>query len=76
MIRNDPELGAMSQKVGAHFDGGFILNEAEGKPCGPGTRCIQVFMLSQSRWGLQRHSAVDMRERRIAHRSFRQGLTD
>lgn len=75
-VRNDTALGGLSRMVGARLDGGFILNEAQGEPCGRGTRCIQVFMLSQSRWALHRHSAVDMRKRRIAHRSFRRGRTD
>ncbi len=75
MVSNDAALGAVSRMAGAQLDGGFILDEAEGEPCGPGTRCIQVFMLSQSRWGLIRHSAVDVGNRRIAHRSFRSGLT-
>ncbi len=76
MVRNDSALGGLSRLAGAQFDGGFILEEAEGEPCGRGTRCIQVFMLSESRWGLLRHSAVDMRNRRIAHPSFRKNRTD
>ena len=76
MVRNDRALGAVARLAGAKLDGGFILEEADGEPCGRGTRCIQVFMLSQSRWGLIRHTAADMRSRRLAHRSFRSGRTE
>ncbi len=76
MVRNDAALGGLARMVDAHLDGGFILDEADGEPCGRGTRCIQVFMLSQSRWGMLRHSAVDMRNARIAHRSFRRGRAE
>jgi hypothetical protein len=76
IVRDDAALGGVSRLVGAQFDGGFILEEAAGEPCGRGTRCIQVFMLSKSRWGMIRHSAVDMRSRRIAHRNFRSGRTE
>ncbi len=76
MVRNDEALGALARMADAQIDGGFILDEAEGEPCGRGTRCIQVFMLSQSRWGLLRHSAVDMRNQRIAHRSYRTDRAD
>lgn len=76
MVRDDAALGALFRRAGAHLDGGFILDEVEGEPCGRGTRCLQVFMLSQSRWGLLRHSAIDLRNRRIAHRSLRAGRTE
>ena len=42
MIRGDAELGALARRAGAHLDGGFLLLEGEGEPCGPGSRCIQV----------------------------------
>lgn len=71
LIRADSELGELARRVGANFDGGFLLLEAAGKPCGPGSRCLQIFMLSPARFGLHRHSAVDMRNERIAHRSYR-----
>ncbi len=71
IIRADPELGKLARRVGANFEGGFLLREAAGEPCGPGSRCLQIFMLSQSRFGLHRRSAVDMRNEVIAHRRVR-----
>lgn len=71
LIRADAELGKLARSVGAIFDGGFLLREAAGEPCGPGSRCLQIFMLSQSRFGLHRRSAVDMRKEVIAHRRYR-----
>jgi len=76
IIRRDAALGGLARMAHAQLDGGFILDEAEGEPCGPGTRCLQVFMLSESRWGMLRHTAVDLRNGRIAHRSFRRGRKD
>ncbi len=70
VIRADAELGTLARRVSANFDGGFVLQEAAGKACGPGTRCLQIFMLSESRFGLHRRSAVDIRGERIARRNF------
>jgi hypothetical protein len=76
MVRNDAVLGGVSRRVGAELDGGFIFEAPDGELCGPGTRCVQVFMLSRSRWGLLRHSAVDLRNRKIAARNLRAGRTE
>ncbi len=73
LIRADAELGKLARRVGANFHGGFLLREAAGKPCGPGSRCLQIFMVSPSRFILHRRSAVDMRKEVIAHRSYRPG---
>ncbi|HXV74857.1 MAG TPA: hypothetical protein VD788_00945, partial [Candidatus Polarisedimenticolaceae bacterium] len=70
LLRADADLGVLAERVGAVFDGGFTLEEGEGKPCGPGARCLQIFMLSQSRFALHRRTAVDVRAERIAHRSY------
>jgi len=75
-VRKDPELGSLLRRNRAVLDGGFLLREAEGEPCGPGSRCIQVFMLSESRWDLHRRSVVDLRRGRIAHPNLPPGHVD
>ena len=75
-IRKDPELGSLLRRNRAVLDGGFLLREAEGEPCGPGSRCIQVFMLSESRRDLLRRSAIDLRRERIAHPDLPPGHRD
>jgi hypothetical protein len=66
-VRADRELGSVLRRNRAELDGGFLLREAEGEPCGPGSRCLQVFMLSESRWDLLRRPVVDLKAERIAH---------
>lgn len=75
-VRQDPELGSLLRDQRAVLDGGFLLREAEGEPCGPRSRCVQVFMLSESRWDLLRRSAIDLRRERIAHRDLPAGHED
>ncbi len=69
-VRRDPELGSLLRRNRAVLDGGFLLREAEGEPCGPRSRCLQVFMLSESRRDLLRRSAIDLSRERIAHRDL------
>ena len=38
-VRRDPELGRLARQSDIVVDGGFLLREAPGKPCGPTTRC-------------------------------------
>jgi hypothetical protein len=76
-VRRDPELGRLARSVNAKLDGGFLLREAAGKPCGPRTRCLQVFILSESRRELHRRPVVDVSQRgRIAHRDYKPSATD
>ena len=75
-VRQDPELGSLLRGQRAVLDGGFLLREAEGESCGPRSRCVQVFMLSESRWDLLRRSAIDLRRERIAHRNLPAGHED
>ena len=76
MVRTDPELGSLLRGRRAVLDGGFLLREAEGEPCGPRSRCLQVFMLSESRRDLLRRSAIDVSRDRIAHRDLPLDRTD
>ena len=43
IVRSDPASAAILEAHKAILDGGFILFEAAGKPCSPGTRCMQIF---------------------------------
>jgi hypothetical protein len=70
-VRRDPELGRLARDKRANFDGGFLLRESEGEPCGPPARCLQILMLSESHWELLRRPVVDVGQRdRIAHRHY------
>ncbi len=43
IVTSDPVLGQIIGDLQAYVDGGFILDEEAGKPCGPRTRCLQIF---------------------------------
>ena len=43
IVSDDPVLGQVIRDLQAYVDGGFILDEEAGKPCGPRTRCLQIF---------------------------------
>ena len=68
-VRKDREFESVLRGNRGVLDGGFLLREAEGEPCGPRSRCLQVFMLSESRWDLLGRAAIDLRRERIAHRN-------
>ena len=71
IVRRDPELGRLARDKRAFFDGGFLLRERQGEPCGPPARCLQILMLSKSHWELLRRPVVDVGQRgRIAHRHY------
>ena len=75
-VRKDPELGSLLRRNRGVLDGGFLLREAEGEPCGPGSRCIQVFMLSESRRDRLGRPVVDLRRSKIVHRKLPPGHPD
>jgi hypothetical protein len=75
-VRRDPDLGNVLRVNRAVLDGGFLLRETEGEPCGPDTRCLQVFMLSESRGDLLGRSLIDARQERIVHRNLPPGRAD
>jgi len=70
MVRADAEIARIIDQANAELDGGFILNEDAGKPCGPGTRCIQVQVLTQDRLGFIRWVVVDLTKDSIAYRTY------
>jgi len=43
VVSADPALAAVVETHRAYVDGGFILDEPAGKPCGPRSRCLQIF---------------------------------
>lgn len=73
LIRADAELARLIRQQGVVFDGGFILHEASGLPCGPGTRCLQIEMLSADRQRSVRFVAVDLVSGQIKHRNLHPG---
>lgn len=43
LVRGDVELEARIRSKKLRLEGGFILREEAGKPCGPPSRCLQIF---------------------------------
>ena len=70
LILADAELSRIVRRRSARFNGGFLLEEARGRPCGPGTRCVQLQVLSPDQRGLLRWTVVDLVQRRIAYRIY------
>ena len=67
LILRDQELARIVERRAAEFDGGFLLEEAPGRPCGPGTRCLRLQLLTPDHSGLLRWVVVDLVQRRIAY---------
>jgi len=69
--RRVPELALTFKRFpNLVLEGGFILREAAGAPCGPGTRCLHVFLLSPDRAGLIRRVVVDVAHMRLAYKTY------
>ena len=67
LVRSAPELALIFKRFKVVLEGGFILQEAEGQPCGPDTRCLHVFLLSSDRSCLIRRVVVDLSRLRLAY---------
>ncbi len=67
LVRRDAELGRIVARKNAVLEGGFILEEGRGRRCGPGSRCLQIQLLSPDREGLVRWTVVDLVKREIAY---------
>jgi len=67
LIQADAELARIVERRSAAFNGGFLLEEARGMPCGPGSRCLQIQLLTSDHLGLLRWTVVDLVQRRIAY---------
>jgi hypothetical protein len=67
IARTDPKLASIFSRFGVALDGGFVLEEDAGMPCGPGTRCLQVLLMSSDRAGVIRRVVVDLVPRSLAY---------
>ena len=71
IIAADAELSALMRARPAHIDGGYILVEAEGAACGPGSRCLHMDLLNdQNRRERIRFVVVDLVSRSVVYRDF------
>lgn len=67
LILADRELARIAGRRSAEFNGGFVLEEARGMPCGPKSRCIQMQLLTPDHAGLLRWTVVDLVSQRVAY---------
>ena len=67
IVRADVKLERILRATKATMEGGFLLDEAAGKACGPGSRCIQIQMVSSDGYGLVRWVVVDLNKRQMAY---------
>jgi hypothetical protein len=71
LARRAPELALIFERFkNVVFEGGFVLEEEKGRPCGPGARCLHVFLLSSDRSGLIRRVVVDLAREKLAYRVY------
>lgn len=71
IIEADPKLSRIVQRVKPVYDGGFVLEEAKGFACGPGTRCLQMQLLTGAdRVGLVRWVVVDLTRQAVAYPNY------
>lgn len=73
VVRADPDLDRIALRRSAVFEGGFALEEGRGERCGPGSRCLQIQLISPDRVGLIRWVVVDLVKREIAYRVYTPG---
>jgi hypothetical protein len=69
-VRADPEFERIFKRFRVVFEGGFILSEGKGRPCGPGSRCLRVFLLSSDRAGTIRQVVVDLVKQQVTYDDF------
>ncbi len=70
IVRVDPEMARIIRRFRADLEGGFIIEEGRTKPCGPGSRCVLIQILSPDHSGLIRVAGVDLVRRRVVYRTF------
>ena len=75
IVRDDPEFARVFQRFQVVFEGGFLLTEERGRPCGPGSRCLRVFLLYSDRAGTIRQVVVDLVKQRVADDDFAPGAS-
>jgi hypothetical protein len=71
-------MGQIIRDLQAYVDGGFILHEEAGKPCGPRSRCLQIFAFQIGSGGAPLFRAVvDLTKNEIVSSDqWRQGVTE
>ena len=67
ITRRDAGLASVFARFAVALDGGFLLEEEAGLPCGPGSRCLHVFLMSSDRAGIIRRVVVDLVRQTIAY---------
>lgn len=70
MVREDKEIARVIAATSAVLDGGFQIFEPAGKPCGPGSRCLEVKLMTQDRLGFIRNVVVDLTTQAIVYRAY------
>lgn len=70
VVRDDPQFEPIFRKFQPVFEGGFVLLERRGQPCGPGSRCLRVFLLSSDRSGTIRQVIVDLVKQSVTYPDF------
>ena len=71
LIAADADLASVMRSRPVHIDGGYILVEADGMACGPGSRCLQLDMLNDAnRRERVRFVVVDLVSRRVVYPDF------
>ncbi len=73
VVHADPELDRIASRRSAIFEGGFALEEGRGERCGPGSRCVQIQLISPDRVGLIRWVVVDLVKRETVYRAYTPG---
>ena len=70
LVERDPNFAPLFSRFRVVPEGGFLLQEGRGQPCGPGSRCLHVFLLSSDRAGLIRRVVVDLVKRDIPYKAY------
>lgn len=76
LVRSDAELARIIAQTDARLTGGFVLSERAGMPCGPGTRCLHVQLVSQDGVGLVRWVVPDLTKGGFAYRRYNPLLSE
>jgi hypothetical protein len=74
LVRADMRLGRVLRQTNAQMAGGFLLAEKPGRACGPGSRCLQIQLVSADGFGLVRWVVVDLVKRQIPYPMYSQAL--
>lgn len=70
VVRADEEMQRILTRLSADLEGGFLVEEGRGRPCGPASRCLLVLAVSADHSGLVRRVVVDLARRTIPYRTF------